>query len=293
MRWKGRAIVAFDTETTGLQPFAGDRIIEFAAVVLKLDGDGQIVHREDHSFLVNPGIPIPRKVTEITGISDADVAGAPSFEAVADAIEAILRDSVSVAHNYPFDLAFLTKEFQRIGRWWPEPIAEIDTVDLSLRCFPDARSHRLADVCSRVGVVLDGAHRATNDAAACGEVFAALTRRFEVEDDLQAMLDWAGAMGRPPEVGPIGLDEHARVVFVEGPHEGAPVAEHPIHLAWLEKAREYGPNGWRYRYPESTRSWVRRWLEVRGSGRAKQNPKSFHAEDWVLDSCIATPRVVS
>ena len=119
MRWKGRAIVAFDTETTGLQPFAGDRIIEFAAVVLKLDGDGQIVHREDHSFLVNPGIPIPRKVTEITGISDADVAGAPSFEAVADAIEAILRDSVSVAHNYPFDLAFLTKEFQRIGRWWP------------------------------------------------------------------------------------------------------------------------------------------------------------------------------
>jgi len=293
MKWKRRAIVAFDTETTGLQPFAGDRIIEFAAVVLRLDDSGQIVDREDHSFLVNPGIPIPRKVTEITGISDGDVVEAPSFEAVADDVQALLRDSVSVAHNYPFDLAFLTKEFQRIGRSWPEPMAEIDTVDLSLRCFPDARSHRLADVCSRVGVVLDGAHRATNDAAACGEVFAALVRRFDVDDDLQAMLDWAGAIGRPPEIGPIGLDEDARPVFVEGPHQGSPVAEHPIHLAWLEKARERGPNGWRFRFPQSTRSWVRRWLEVRGAGRAKQNPKSFHAEDWVLDSCIASRRITS
>jgi DNA polymerase III epsilon subunit family exonuclease len=291
MRWKRRAFVAFDTETTGLQPFSGDRIIEFAAVVFRLDDSGHVVDRQDHSYLVNPGIPIPRKVTEITGISDGDVVGAPAFEAVADNIEALLRDSISVAHNYPFDLGFLTKEFQRIGRWWPEPLAEIDTVDLSIRCFPDARSHRLADVCSRLGVVLDGAHRATNDAAACGEVFAALARRNDVEDDLQAMLDWAGAIGRPPEMGPIGLDEHSRVVFAEGPHKDAPVAEHPIHLAWLEKARERGADGWRFRYPESTRSWVRRWLEVRGSGRAKQHAKSFHAEDWVLDSCIASPRM--
>ncbi len=291
MRWKSSAIVAFDTETTGLEPFAGDRIIEFAAVVLQLDDDGHVAAREDHSFLINPGIPIPRKVTEITGINDADVMDAPAFEVVADDIESILRDSVSVAHNYPFDLAFLTKEFQRIGRWWPEPIAEIDTVDLSIRCFADARSHKLSDVCARVGVTLDGAHRATNDAAACGEVFAALARRHDVEDDLQAMLDWAGAIGRPPEIGPIGIDEHSRVVFVEGPHRDAPVAEHPIHLAWLEKARERTDNGWRFRFPESTRSWVRRWLEVRGAGRAKQNPKSFHSEDWVLDSCIATRRV--
>jgi len=291
MRWKSRAIVAFDTETTGLEPFAGDRIIEFAAVVLQLDETGQIVGREDHSYLVNPGIPIPRKVTEITGISDGDVVDAPAFEEVADHVEALLRDSVSVAHNYPFDLAFLTKEFQRIGRWWPEPMAEIDTVDLSIRCFADAKSHKLGDVCARVGVELDGAHRATNDAAACGEVFVALARRHEVEDDLQAMLDWSGAIGRPPEIGPIGLDEHSRVVFVEGPHVGAPVSQHPIHLAWLEKARERGPGGWRFRFPESTRSWVRRWLEVRGAGRAKQNPKSFHSEDWVLDSCIATRRV--
>ena len=291
MRWKRQAIVAFDTETTGLMPFAGDRIIEFAAVVLHLDDEGHVSQREDHSYLVNPGIPIPRKVTEITGISDGDVVDAPDFEEVADNIERLLRDSVTVAHNYPFDLAFLTKEFQRIGRWWPEPLAEIDTVDLSIRCFPDAKSHKLGDVCSRVGVQLDGAHRATNDAAACGEVFAALARRNDIEDDLQAMLDWAGAIGRPPDIGPIGLDEHSRVVFVEGRHAGAPVAEHPIHLAWLEKARERGPEGWRFQHSESTRRWVRRWLEVRGSGRAKGNPKSFHAENWVLDSCIATRRI--
>ncbi len=74
MQWRRHPIVAFDTETTGLEPFAGDRIIEFAAVVLELGPDGRVARREDHSFLVNPGIPIPRKVTEITGIADHHVA---------------------------------------------------------------------------------------------------------------------------------------------------------------------------------------------------------------------------
>jgi hypothetical protein len=55
----------------------------------------------------------------------------------------------------------------------------------------------------------------------------------------------------------------------------------------MEKARVHGPHGWTWRFPDSTRRWIRRWLEVRGAGRARGNPKSFRAEDWVLDSCIA------
>lgn len=290
MKWKSQPIVAFDTETTGLEPFGGDRIIEFAAVVFHLAPDGSVESQEEHSWLINPGIPIPRKVTEITGISDGDVVGAPSFPEVAGEIRELLAGAVTVAHNLPFDLAFLSREFQLIGSYWPEPLAEIDTVDLSMVCFPDARSHRLSDVCDRLGVTLEGAHRATNDAEACGLCFITLARRHEIPDDLQAMLDWARAIGRPPEDGPFGEDEHGRIVFRDGPHAGEPVAEHPIHLQWLTRARVRRGSGWQWRYPESARRWARRWLDVRGAGRARQHAKSFHELDWVIDSCVADSR---
>lgn len=290
MNWKSRPIVAFDTETTGLEPFGGDRVIEFAAVELRLGDDGRVVERTDHSWLIDPGIPIPRKVTEITGISDADVAGKPSFAEVAHEIQDLLADAVTVAHNYPFDLAFLTVELQRLGSRWPDPLAEVDTVDLSMICFPDARGHKLSDLCSRLDVVLDGAHRATNDAAATGLCFASLARRHDVGDDLQAMLDWANAIGRPPEDGPFVADPDLGVVFAEGPHAGMPVGHHPLHLQWITKARVRRDGAWRWRHPESARRWARRWLEVRAAGRARQGPKPFHDQDWVLDSCIALER---
>ncbi|HHO49569.1 MAG TPA: 3'-5' exonuclease [Deltaproteobacteria bacterium] len=297
MKWKSLPIVAFDTETTGLEPFGGDRIIEFAAVEFRLDEAGEIVDRTDHAWLINPERDIPRKVTEITGISADDVNDAPRFINVAPKIRKLLANAVTVAHNYPFDLAFLMREFDEVQRQthdahmcWPEPLAEVDTVDLSMRCFPDARSHRLSDVAERLNVELERAHRATDDAAACGLCFIQLARRHEVEDDLQAMLDWSNAIGRPPEEGPIGPDATGRVVFLEGRYEGEAVSEHPVYLGWMLKARVRTDSGWRWRYPEGVRRWVRRWLDVRGAGRARQNPKSFHAQDWVLDPCIALPR---
>lgn len=290
MNWRHLPIVAFDTETTGLQPFGGDRVIEVAAVVIRIGQDGRVASQENHAWMVNPGMPIPRTATEVSGISDRDVADKPRFEEIADELWRLLHDAVTVAHNYPFDLAFLTQEFLRAGRRWVEPLAEIDTVDLSMRQFADAKSHKLADLCQRLDIRLDGAHRATNDAAACGHAFVEMARRAEVPDDLQAMLDWARAIGRPPEHGPLGVDADGRVVFAEGQHAGRPVAEHPIHLAWIEKARSRGPNGWDWRYPEASRRWARRWLEVRGAGRARQNPKTFHPTDWVVDSCIAVER---
>lgn len=289
MKWKHLPIVAFDTETTGLQPFGGDRIIEFAAVVFTLTPDGAVAGRSDHSWLINPGMSIPRKVTEITGISDADVANAPPFEDVAEEVYALLGSGVTVAHNYPFDLAFLTAAFQKLGWGWPEPIAEIDTVDLSIKHFSNERTHKLSDLCSRMGVSLDNAHRATDDAAACGECFIQLAQRHDVQDALQPMLDWAGAIGRPPDEAPIRWND-GQIVFAAGDLEGQPIKEHPIHLAWMQKARQRRNGEWQYRFSESTRRWVGRWLQVRGAGRARQSPKSFRPEDWVLDPCIADPR---
>lgn len=293
MRWKHLRLVAFDSETTGLQPFGGDRMIEFAAVALELGPDGRVVGRTDKSWLIDPGVPIPREVTALTGLKDSDLKGKPAFADVAEEIRALFADAITVAHNYSFDLGFLRAESQRIGMRWPEPLAEIDTVDLSMRLFPDAKSHKLDALCERLDVRLDQHHRATDDAAACGTCFAELVRRHEVADDLQEMLTWAGAIGRPPDDGPIGLDHEGRVVFGEGPHAGQPVGDHPVHLAWIEQARERVDGAWRFRYPESVRSWARRWLEARGSGRARQTAKGFHPGDWVIDSCVAEDRRVT
>ena len=187
MKWKSLPIVAFDTETTGLEPFGGDRIIEFAAVILRLDEDGRVADRIDKSYLINPERPIPRKVTEITGISEADVIDAPPFADVVEHIHGLFVDAITVAHNYPFDMGFLSAEFERTGRHWPEPLAEVDTVDLSMKVFPDARSHKLSDLSDRLDVRLERAHRATDDAAACGYAFTEVLRRHghDVADDLQ------------------------------------------------------------------------------------------------------------
>lgn len=290
MHWRSLPIVAFDTETTGLDPYHGHRIIEFAAVVFTLSPDGTIANRTDHPFMINPGCEIPPEITRITGITEADVADAPSFQDVAEQIHALLEGAITVAHNYPFDLAFLTQEFQRCGLSWPQPLAEVDTFDLSKKYFSEAKKHRLEDLCNRLDVVLEKAHRATEDAAACGQSFITLARQRRVDESLQALIEWADAIGHPPEDSALGTDGQGRVVFTEGTHEGEPVAAYPLHLHWMCKAREQGPNGWQWRYPEPVRAWARRWLHTRGSGRTKVNPKTPGAGDWALDSCITLDR---
>ena len=287
MRFKHLPIIAFDTETTGLAPFDGDKIIEVGAVKLTLDERGEVIAREDFSQLINPGIPIPRKVTEITGIRDAQVENQPPFAAIAHELHRFMGQGIAVAHNFPFDLAFLDQEFRAAGLAWPEPFAEVDTVDVSMRMFPEANSHKLADLAARCEVSLENAHRATDDAAACGYAFAKLLRRANLADDLQALLDWANAIGRPPSDAPLVSDEDERLVFAEGPHAGRPIAEHPIHLHWMTKARERAPDGWRWRYSESTRRWITRWLAIRGAGRMQNPIKISGPADWAIDSCIA------
>jgi DNA polymerase III epsilon subunit family exonuclease len=290
MNWKDQRVVAFDTETTGLDPFGGDRVIEIALVVMRVGADGRPVELQHHAHFVNPGMPIPRKVTEITGIRDADVADAPPFGVLAADLAEIFDGAIAVAHNYPFDLAFLTEEFAKAGVMWREPLAAIDTVDVSMKHAREAKSHKLGDVAKRLAIPLDEAHRAAHDAEACGRVFLEMARLAGVSEDLDAMLDWADAIGRPPEGGPLRVDAYGTPTFAEGPHAGEAIFEHPLHLAWIEKAKVRRADGWHFRFPESTRQWVRRWLKVRASGRARQNVKSFRADDWTLDSCIASSR---
>lgn len=288
MSWTELPVVAFDTETTGLNPWTGDRIIEFAAVRFRLDPGGSV--REDAveriHFLFNPGIPIPREVRDLTGIQDADVAKAPPFAEQAKAVRAILEGAVTVAHNYAFDHSVLMAEFDRLGLTWPSPRAEIDTLDVCRRHQPEGGSLKLGELAARLGVRLDGAHRAVNDAEACGRVFLVLARRHDAPPELEGLLEWADAIGHPPPGGPIRLLPDGRVVFAEPPLEGEEVEHHPDHLAWMILARARRAGAWQMRYPDSVRAWAARWLRVRAAGRAIQGGRHFGADDWALDSCV-------
>jgi DNA polymerase III epsilon subunit family exonuclease len=286
MQWKHLPIVAFDTETTGFEPFNGDRVIEFAAVVLHLDDEGRIQDRSEHSWLINPTISIPRVVSDLTGIRDHDVADKPRFEEVASDIAVLFEGCILVAHNLHFDRNFLNAELGRMKRHLPVPEAEIDTLTLSQRLFPKAaEGHKLAQLGNRLGLRLEGAHRAVNDAGLCGDAFAILARRDNIDDDMEALLQWSQGVGRPDPTSPFSVSD-VGVVFSDGEFAGELLDDHPIQLAWMAKQRRKTSDGWQHVLSESHRRWVHRWLSARGEGIATVNAKSFHATDWVVDCCI-------
>ena len=283
MRWTDCRIVAFDTETTGLNPFDGDRVIEFGAVELHIGPDGGVANVTHHQMFVNPEMPIPRGATKVSGITDDDVADAPVFPKVALKIRKVLEDAILVAHNLAFDLNFIRSEFDRCGLHWPATRAEVDTLPLSQRLLPELRSHRLESVCGALDVPLDNAHRANHDAEACGRVMVEIARRKGAPPELEGFIQWADAVGPPPETGHLKLGAEGVAVFMDGPHKGETVERHPDHLQWMTLALERREGQWVSRYPDSVREWGRRWLRVRAAGRSRTNPRSQGATDWTLD----------
>lgn len=168
-----------DTETTGSSPTRGDRLTEVAAVRVR---GGRVVDRFE--TLVNPGRRIPPAITRLTGITDRMVARAPEFCRVAPALLDFIGDSVVVAHNAPFDRAFLDGELRRaFNRQLLAPF--VCTVQLSRRVVPGLPSYRLDAIADHFGVRIAHRHRALGDAEATGEVFCRLLdelRSHEVAD---------------------------------------------------------------------------------------------------------------
>ncbi|MEX0319205.1 MAG: exonuclease domain-containing protein [Ruegeria sp.] len=158
--------VVFDTETTGLLPHK-DEIVQIGAVrVLK----GRIIEGEALDMLVDPGIPIPPASTKVHRVSDAMVQGAPDIAEAGRLFHAFASDAVIVAHNAPFDMAFLHRHAGRIGVSWDHPI--LDTVLLSAVLFGASETHTLDALCDRLGVTIPDAvrHTALGDAQATAEV---------------------------------------------------------------------------------------------------------------------------
>jgi len=158
--------VVFDTETTGLQPNK-DEIVQIGAVRVV---NGKIVPGEVIDQLVNPGMKIPTASTKVHKINDAMVANAPDIHTAGRRFHTFARDAVVVAHNAPFDMAFLRRHGQESGLNWDHPI--LDTVLLSAVLFGTNELHTLDALCERLGVSIQPAlrHTALGDAQATAEV---------------------------------------------------------------------------------------------------------------------------
>lgn len=158
------AVVVLDFETTGLNP-QQDRIIEIGAVKLQA---GRII--DSLSMMVDPGIPLPPVITQITGISDAMLLGQEKALTALPKLMVFIADSPLAAHNAAFDCAFLESELARLGQSYRA--AQIDTLFFAQKLYPELKRYRLASVCKHLGVSLKNAHRAVNDATATAQILA-------------------------------------------------------------------------------------------------------------------------
>ncbi|MDO5300952.1 MAG: PolC-type DNA polymerase III [Tissierellia bacterium] len=158
--------VVFDLETTGFSP-RHNEIIEIGAVAID---HGRITER--FSSFVRPSVPIPPKITELTGISDEMVKNAPEIEEVLEKFEAFCEGSVLVAHNADFDCRFIESL-----RGEKTPYPSLDTLALARRLLPELKSYKLGRLAKRFGISLVDAHRAVNDAEATAELFLQLLRK--------------------------------------------------------------------------------------------------------------------
>ncbi|MCI5903323.1 MAG: PolC-type DNA polymerase III [Blautia sp.] len=169
----GRFVV-FDIETTGFSPLTC-QIIEIGAVRVE---NGQITDR--FSTFVNPKVPIPFRIEQLTGISDEMVMDAPQIEQVLPEFLRFCEDSVLVAHNADFDMSFIMENCRR--QEIPEDFTYVDTVGMARFLLPALNRFKLDTVAKAVGVSLQNHHRAVDDAACTAEIFVRFVEMLKERD---------------------------------------------------------------------------------------------------------------
>ncbi|MGZ9432619.1 PolC-type DNA polymerase III [Mycoplasma sp. 613B] len=171
---KNAKYVVFDLETTGLSP-RYDEIIEFGAVVIE---HGKI--KENIQFFIKPNKPLPKYITEITNITEADLINAISQEEGIKKIREILDNSIAVAHNANFDINFVNEKI-RVFNLPKLDIEAIDTLIVARIINPDAKKFRLENLATRLNINYDStvAHRADYDANVLAQVWLSFLRELE------------------------------------------------------------------------------------------------------------------
>ena len=199
-QWFDLPLAIFDTETTGKDPHTC-RIIEVGITQMLR---GEVVREFD--WFVDPECQIPEEVVQLTHIQQSDVDGQPKLRDIAGDILEAFRGHGIVAYSIGFDRTVLTRELREAGLDWPSENPILDPLVFAQHFYPHQRNN-LGAVAERLGISLEGAHRACNDAAATGKVFYAFRDRLppeldallivqaEWERDNQARLQWRRPSG--------------------------------------------------------------------------------------------------
>jgi DNA polymerase-3 subunit epsilon len=199
-------LVVLDTETTGLSPAMGHRVVEVAAV--RLQGWREV---GQFSALVNPGRSMDPGASRVNGIYDEDLVDAPPFADIAPSLHTLLQDAILVAHNARFDAAFLGMEFTllqdaapREPVRWGLPNPWLCTLQLSRKLF-FFRRNNLTEVARSLGVHVKRTHRALSDVYTTVGVLTKMTKQLQARH-LHTVGDLLRAQG-----GPIYVPRHAHL----------------------------------------------------------------------------------
>lgn len=199
-----RPLVAFDTETTGLD-VARDRIIEISCVKVHAD-----ITRSVWTQRIDPGCPISAAATAVHGITAADLQGAPRFEDVAASIVAFMAECDLTGFNIEkFDLPLLAAEFRRLGQSFPQSgVRVVDSGKIFWRNEPRDLKGALQFYCGRR---LEKAHSAEADAQAAADVLLAQVQHYaELPADVPGLDSWCHPNN------PDWLDPDGKVIWYQG-----------------------------------------------------------------------------
>ncbi len=178
--WHDMNVALIDVETTG-RDASVDRVVEIGIVIGR---GGEIVAR--HNWLINPSIPIPAEASAVHKITDDQVKDSPLFGAIAAEVSAALGGCIPAAYNAAFDKAFITNEFARAGHK-PAPgetvppflrrdVDWFDPLVWAREVHKEAKSRALGEMARLLGIELENAHRANDDAEAALRVLYTLAK---------------------------------------------------------------------------------------------------------------------
>jgi DNA polymerase-3 subunit alpha (Gram-positive type) len=173
--------IVFDVETTGLSAKT-ERIIEIGAVKIV---NGEVVDR--FSEFINPGVSLKPEIVNLTGITDEMLRDKPDEGVIIPKFIDFIEDGVLVAHNAKFDMSFLYSASERLKFDIKNPY--LDTLEISRRIFTNLKKHKLDMVAKETGVVLEGHHRAVNDAEALYKIFLVLLEKAQ-EKEIKTLKDF-------------------------------------------------------------------------------------------------------
>ena len=226
-----RPIVFIDLETTGIN-VSSDRIVEISALKINPNGKEQRM-----TARVNPEMPIPPKVTAIHGISDSDVADAPTFREIAKNLAAFLEGCDLAGYNaMKFDIPVLAEEFLRTNvdfNFRKRKYVDVQIIFYKKEQRTLAAAYRF--YCNRE---LVNAHSAVADTAATYEVLKAqLDTYADLENDIEKLAEFSAFNNNVDFAGRIILDENGIEIFNFGKHKGRAVEEvfkeEPAYYSWM------------------------------------------------------------